>query len=130
MDPFICFDYDRDGDVDIFVTNNRDKPKLYRNNSRSEDNTHFINIRLQGLNKNTEAIGAKVYVTANGVTQLQEMHAGGGFLTGSPAELHFGLGSDTTVDSIRIVWPRPNYVEHTLHDIDADQFITITQPNE
>ncbi len=126
----ICFDYDRDGDIDIFVTNNTDRPILYRNNSRSLENTHFINIRLLGLGKNTQAIGAKVYVTANGVTQLQEVKAGGGFLSSSPSALHFGLGGDTVVDTITIEWPRPHLKRHRLQNIDADQFITIHQPHE
>ena len=126
----ICFDYDRDGDVDIFVSNNQSAPILYNNNARSLASTHFINIRLKGLNKNSQAVGAKVFVTANGVTQLQEVQAGGSFISGSPAELHFGLADATTIEHIEIVWPQPNYIKHRLENIAANQFITIVQPNE
>jgi hypothetical protein len=126
----ICFDYDRDGDIDIFITNHLQAPILYKNHVRSEANTHFINIKLKGLLKNTEAIGAKVFVTANGITQMQEVKAGGSFLAGGPAELHFGLAGATTIDEIKVIWPRPNYYQYTLTDIAANQFITISQPTE
>ena len=125
----ICFDYDRDGDLDIFVTHNQSQPILYQNNARQVSKHHFINIQLQGLGKNTRAIGAKVYVTAGGVRQLQEMRAGGSFIAGGPAELHFGLGKHTLIDSIEIVWPQPNYQKQVLRHIKADQFIKIVQSN-
>ena len=126
----ICFDYDRDGDVDIFVSNNSGAPILYNNNARSLKDTNFINIRLKGLNKNTQAVGAKVYVTANGITQLQEVRAGGSFLSGSPAELHFGLADATEIDHIEIIWPRPDCIKHRIGHVAANQFITIIQPDE
>lgn len=126
----ICFDYDRDGDVDIFVSNNQSSPILYNNNARSLASTNFINIRLKGRNKNSQAIGAKVYVTANGITQLQEVRAGGSFISGSPAELHFGLADATTIERIEIVWPQPNYIKHHVNNIAVNQFITIVQPDE
>ena len=126
----ICFDYDRDGDVDIFVSNNQSSPILYNNNAQSLASTNFINIRLKGLNKNSQAVGAKVYVTADGITQLQEVKAGGSFISGSPSELHFGLADATTIERIEVIWPQPNYIKHRLENITTNQFITIVQPNE
>ena len=124
----VCFDYDRDGDVDILVSNHQDRLLLYRNNARSMPDTNFINISLRGLDKNTGAIGARVYVTANGVTQLQEMRAGGSFLASPPQELHFGLGSADIIERIEVVWPRPNYKNNVLTDVAVNQFVTIEQP--
>lgn len=124
----VCLDYDRDGDVDILVSNHQDRLLLYRNNARSMPDTNFINISLRGLDKNTGAIGARVYVTANGVTQLQEMRAGGSFLASPPQELHFGLGSADIIERIEVVWPRPNYKNNVLTDVAVNQFVTIEQP--
>ncbi|MDG1203856.1 MAG: ASPIC/UnbV domain-containing protein [Pseudomonadales bacterium] len=106
---------------------NREKPQLFSNNVRSQKNTHFINIRSQGVGKNTLAIAAKVYDTANGVTQMQETHAGDSYPSGAPAEMHFGLGAAVEVDEIRVVWPRPHYVEQKLTDTKSNPFITIHQ---
>lgn len=124
----ICFDYDRDGDVDILVSNHQDRLLLYRNNARSEPDTNFINISLQGRDRNSGAIGARVSITANGVTQLQEMRSGGSFLSSPPQELHFGLGGAETIDRIEVIWPRPNYSSNVLTDVAVNQFITIEQP--
>ena len=79
------------------------------------------------MGKNTQAIAAKVYVTANGVTQMQETHAGDSYLSGAPAELHFGLGAAVEIDEIRVVWPRPHYIEQKLADPKSNPFITIHQ---
>lgn len=123
----VCFDYDRDGDVDILVSNHQDGPLLYRNNARSQPNTNFINIALKGLGKNTRAVGAQVYVTAKGITQLKEISAGGGFLTSSPPEAHFGLGDAEMIDEIKVVWPRPNRFSSVVRNVPVNQFLEIDQ---
>ena len=124
----VCFDYDRDGDVDILVSNHQDRLLLYRNNARSEPDTNFVNISLKGTGKNSRAIGAKVYVSAGGVTQLQEMQAGGSFLASAPQALHFGLGGAEVIDEVRIVWPRPDYTSSVLKTLPVNRFVTIEQP--
>jgi cytochrome c peroxidase len=125
-----CFDYDRDGDVDILVSNHQDRLLLYKNNASSSQNHGFIHLTLQGKGKNTQAIGAKVYVTANGITQLQQVSAGGSFIASAPADLHFGLGEASIVDEIRIVWPGPDRQESILRQISINQFYTVTQRQE
>ncbi|MDO6695233.1 FG-GAP-like repeat-containing protein [Aliiglaciecola sp. 3_MG-2023] len=122
-----CLDYDRDGDVDILISNHQDRLLLYKNNASSSANKGFIHLTLQGLGKNSQAIGAKVYVTANGITQLQEVRAGGSFISSSPSELHFGLADANIVDEIRIVWPGPNIPESVHRNISINKFYTIKQ---
>ena len=122
-----CFDYDRDGDVDILVSNHQDRLLLYKNNASASANNGFINLTLKGLGKNTQAIGAKVYVTANGITQLQEVRAGGNFISSSPTELHFGLADADIINKIRIVWPGPDRSESIHTDIPINKFYTIKQ---
>ena len=99
----VAFDYDRDGDLDLFVANNQQAPRLYRNDGC--DTGHFLSVKLRGRAPNTQAIGARVYVTAGGQTQMRELRAGSNFESQDPADAHFGLGTATSVDEIRIVWP-------------------------
>ena len=73
----VAFDYDRDGDLDLLVANNGEAPRLFRNEGSPDQ--HALTVRLDGVGKNTQAIGARLWVTAGGRTQLREVRAGGGF---------------------------------------------------
>lgn len=54
---------------------------------------------------NRDAIGTRVYVTANtGLTQMQEIKSGSSIGAGNDTALHFGLG-EVTVEQVKIIWP-------------------------
>lgn len=116
----VCFDYDRDGDIDLFVANNGQAPLLYENRGLK---AHWLQVRVAGEAGNSEAIGARVYVTANGNTQMRELSAGSNFMSQNPVIANFGLGNTTRVDSVRVVWP--SGTERLLTDIAADQLLLI-----
>jgi len=120
----VCFDYDRDGDIDLFIANNRQAPVLYRNDSTSNGN--YLNIKLEGEQKNSEAVGARIYLTTNGITQMRELRVGSNYMSQNPVEAHFGLGTATAADMIRIVWP--SGTEKILEDVDANQMLFISLP--
>ena len=97
-----CFDYDRDGDTDILVGNHNDLPHLYRNdggNGRS-----FLDVVLVDDGSNTAGVGARVFVTANGVTQMRELRCGSNYVSQNPIEARFGLDRATHA-RVRMVWP-------------------------
>jgi len=121
----VCFDYDRDGDIDIFITNNRQPPALYRNDGGNNNN--YLHIQLEGEDLNSEAVGARIYLTDNGITQMRELRAGSNYLSQNPVETYFGLGTQTSADEIRVVWP--SGAEKVLENIDANQLLFITHPD-
>ncbi len=118
----VCFDYDRDGDIDIFVANNEQRPLLYENRGITN---HWLQIKVGGEQLNSESIGARVYVTANGVTQMRELQAGSNFMSQNPVIAHFGLGKSTLAANVRVVWP--SGAERSLNDVTADQVVFIGQ---
>jgi hypothetical protein len=117
----VCADFDRDGDIDIYVTNNGGATKLYRNDGGNA--RHWLDVSLRGPAPNTSAVGARVYARVGSVTQMRELQAGNNFLSSNPIEAHFGLGDATAVDELRVVWPDGS--EETRHGVAADQRLTI-----
>lgn len=116
----VCFDYDHDGDVDVFISNNRQMTRLYRNDSTPQ--RHFLNVTLRGDSPNTQGIGAKITVEAGDFTQVQHMRLHCNYVSHQPAELHFGLGQRRHIDRITVEWPDGN--TDVYHDLEPDQFLT------
>lgn len=116
-------DYDNDGNIDALVINMNDRPSLFRNEGGNRN--HWITMLLKGTRSNRDAIGARVEIQAGGRTQVDEVRSGASYLSHNDMRIHFGLGSASRVDRIRIRWPNGNAEE--LPGVDADQFLTITE---
>ena len=121
----VCFDGDQDGDIDIFIANNNDRPSLYRNDGGNK--LAYLNVRLVGNAPNTAAIGARVFVSSDGVTQMREISSGNNYVSQNPAEQHFGLNQAGTADSIRVRWP--DGTETVRNGIATNQRIRVTYPD-
>ena len=133
----ILFDYDNDGDLDIFITNNHEyameggeairrpaAPTLLRNDTPTAN--HWLKVTLEGgPSLHSHGIGSRIYVTTNGLTQMRELHASTNFVTQEPGRIaHFGLGRAETVDEIRVEWV--NGETTTLTDVEANRHISVS----
>ena len=98
-------DLDRDGDLDLVVSNVMEEAFVYRNNARETTEAHFLAIRLQGPAGNPFGIGTRVRLTAGGARQLQEMQLTRGYQSSVDPLLHFGLGENAVVDTVEVRWP-------------------------
>lgn len=120
-------DFDRDGDLDLVLGHSRarcdaDLPndcyettqvRLFENTFG--DNTNWVQIRLDGGNaSNRAAIGARVMVSTDAITQTHEVGGGHGHF-GIQHDLvqHFGLGSACEA-SVTIRWPDADLTEQTV----------------
>ena len=93
-----------DGAIDAVVNNMDDVPSLFRNVTKTSN--HWIAFKLVGGPKSPrDAVGATVYVTANGFRQRADVLAGGSFSSSPDQRLHFGLGPTTKIDKIEVRWP-------------------------
>ncbi|MCB1056894.1 MAG: CRTAC1 family protein [Acidobacteria bacterium] len=119
----VCFDYDRDGDVDLFVANNRGPARLYRNDGG--DANRSMEVRLRGRGGNTQGIGARIWLTTGGLTQMRELRAGCNFESQDPAVAHFGLGEATEVDELRVRWPDGD--EEVVRNVPATRFLELVE---
>jgi len=117
-------DLDNDGDLDLVVNNIDDEASIYQNMSRENNHTSYIALKLKGNGANTNAVGAKVYVYSNGLSQFQEVNPNRGYLSAVSTQLLFGLGNAAIIDSIRIVWP-DNKVQH-MKGIAVNELLKVT----
>ncbi|RKU30914.1 hypothetical protein C6497_03955 [Candidatus Poribacteria bacterium] len=119
-------DYDNDGDIDIFIVNNYAKARLLKNNTvETKKNNNWLKINLIGVNKNRNAIGAKIQLKASNANQIREIYAGESYMSSNGFITHFGLGKSTKVDSIQVTWTDGK--TQSLKDININQLIEIIQ---
>ena len=109
-------DFDRDGGLDLLVTNNNGPYRLLRN--RVPGRGHWLGLVLRGSDGNTQAIGARIVLEAGGRSQTRVVGAGGGYLAGHAAEAHFGLGEVDSVERLEIHWPSGRTTTHEVGAID------------
>jgi len=107
----LTFDYDRDGDLDMFVVNNQDHPILYRNDGGN--NNDWLQIETVGIVSNRDGIGALITVVPDRDDpdhfMVRHIDGGSNYLAQNEMIAHFGLGnlslSAETVDRVLIRWP-------------------------
>jgi hypothetical protein len=116
-------DINNDGTVDIIVNNQGGPPSLLK--FEASNPHHWINVKLVGTKSNRSAIGARVRCVTGTLSQIAEVRSGGGYLSQSDLRLHFGLGSQATVDMLEIHWPS-GAVEQK-YKVPANQFLRIQE---
>ena len=122
----VCFDADRDGDIDILVVN-ASEPHLvfYRNDSVGLGN--YLVIKLRGSGDNTHGIGSIVKVTTEYGTQMRQLGGSNNFVSHNPLEVHFGLGTATRAD-VRVEWFDQNRTVTEFSVLEVNKVLTVNQP--
>jgi hypothetical protein len=121
-------DLDKDGDLDIIV-NNVNAPAFIMENKSEQilPDNHNLNIRFKGGDHNPFGIGAKVIIYAGNKKWIRENYTSRGYLSSVAPEVHFGLDTLTSIDSIHIIWPGHHY--ETLKNVAVNQKITVKEEN-
>ena len=131
-------DFDRDGDLDVAVGHGTSRCSgdatchptaevhLFRNELGATAN--WLQLRLVGgPGSNRSAIGARVRVTAGGVTQTQEVGGGHGhYGIQHDLVLHFGLGAACDVEQVEVRWPDAKGTVETYGSLRANYRVTLT----
>jgi hypothetical protein len=116
-------DFDNDGDVDVLVSNVHDTPELYRLDQRQPRT--WAALQLVGVASNRSAIGARVKLTAGGVTQVSEVRGGGSYYSQNDLRVHFGLGGAASIDRVEVRWPAGR--EESWTAIETNRVVTLTE---
>jgi hypothetical protein len=96
-------DYDRDGDLDVVLTENHGPAHLFRNDGGNRNT--WLAVRLQGVKANRDGIGAVVRVESPIGRQWQMVRSGSSYASQSDITLTFGLGADETAAAVDVEWP-------------------------
>jgi hypothetical protein len=93
-----------DGKIDVVISPVDGPPVLLRNVNR--DHRHWVELRLVGGTKSPrDAVGATIYLHANGMRQREDVLSGGSFISSNDQRAHFGLGDATDAGTAEIHWP-------------------------
>jgi enediyne biosynthesis protein E4 len=118
-------DLDNDGDLDLVVNNINQPAFIYENTSSTGNPYHYLSIALKGADLNTQGVGAKVMLYAGRRQQYLEQMPTRGFQSSVSPVLHFGLGKDSVIDSLRVIWPRGK--TQLLRDVSVDQLLVLRE---
>ncbi len=125
----VYLDFNGDGCLDLYLANIGTSPlqaqisRLYRN--RCDWGNDWLIVKTEGTESNRDGIGARVTVTADGLTQIREVSAGGSNKSQNMLPVHFGLGKSKVVDTVEVRWP--SGIVQTLTDLPANQKITVVE---
>lgn len=113
-------DADQDGDLDIFISNVVGRNSLLKNPGNGN---HWLQLNLQGIQSNKLGVGAKIRVKTGEKWQLCEVFS----QEGTTLISHFGLGSATAADIVRVEWTSGNV--QIIRNLSANQIITLQEEN-
>lgn len=115
-------DFDGNGFTDIFLNLTNGNNKLLKNSGNSNN---WLTVRLQGTESNRDAIGAKIILTTSTGKQIREVSSGGSYLSQNSPWPTFGIGRDSSIQKIEVIWPSGKKDE--LTNITPGKIITITE---
>jgi hypothetical protein len=122
-------DLDVDGDLDLVAsTSSGTRERVYTSNASANGN-NWVFVHLRQTSRNTRAVGAQVYATIHAgtpeeFTQRREANTNAGTFAQNDLPVHFGLGSATVIDELRIVWP--DGTEDIHREVAVNRHMTLT----
>ena len=126
-----CFDYDRDGDIDIAISNHKGPFKLFRNNLNPDnEGDGFVTIRLEAAAPNVFGVGSVIRLSSSQGPEssppflLQEVAVDANFVSSNLLEAHFGVGDWQGSFEAEVTWLDGTVSNHT--GILRNTFVTLS----
>lgn len=125
----LSFDYDKDGDLDLYLVNNKGNGVLYRNDGGNDND--WLQLDLVGQASGTDGVGARVqlWITEGDDPQMRETSLSSNYLSQDEDIVHFGLGDlpdGATIHKVEIQWL--SGAISVLDDVSPNQRMVVTEP--
>ncbi len=114
-------DFDNDGDLDIVTTNVNDKAFIYENIAVKNKDNQLLTLKLNGSEKNKNAIGAKLIVFKQDKTLTFNKNPTHGFQSSMETPLYAGVGNPETIDSLLLIWPDNSFQKLNKNELNFNQ---------
>ena len=111
-------DLDNDGDLDLVTNDINSYPSVFRNNCNTLLSNNYLRIKLEG----PFSIGSKITIDCSGKKQFLEHNTIRGFQSSRDPVEHFGLGGDSIINTLKIVWQDGKTQQ--LTNVKANQLLT------
>ncbi|WP_412985414.1 FG-GAP-like repeat-containing protein [Pontimicrobium sp. IMCC45349] len=117
-------DVNNDGKLDIVVTNNfNENIYLWQNFTTTTNN--YLKVNLEGVQSNKDGIGSIIEISINGVKQYRYTHCGEGYLSQNSSSEIFGLGTNTTIDYVKVTWL--SGIQDVFFNVASNQTLNIVE---
>jgi hypothetical protein len=120
-------DYDGDGKLDLAVTENNGRARLFRNDTPAANAWVRLGLSGNGRGTNRDGIGAAVTIEAGGAVQHRYVTGARGYLSQSELVLTVGLGTATVADKVTVRWPGAGAGSETWTNLEAGRTHTLKQ---
>ncbi len=111
------------GNLDVVIETLDGSPVILRNDG--VPGRHWISFELAGVQSNRMALNARIRIVAGGMTQTDEIHSGGSYLSQNDTRIHFGVGTATKIDTVEILWPSGKIDK--LNNLAVDKFYSVLE---
>lgn len=118
-------DLDNDGDMDLVVNNLNNPCFVYRNETNKKKSNHFLKIAFDGQKPNLFGVGTRVTAYRHGNKQVLQNYPVRSFQSCVDTKLIFGLGAETALDSLEVIWP--DLKMQTIYNVEVDKELTVHQ---
>ena len=122
----VNFDYDNDGDLDLFAVHQFSGPVLLRNDRSTPRN--WLRLSLEGTVSNRDGYGAFITIqpTEGGPIQVREYNPTNAYMAQLEPIVHFGLGShEAPIHKVTVRWP--SSIVQELHDVGPNQLLHVEE---
>ena len=119
-------DIDRDGDLDILLSENGGGAHLWLNEQSS--NKNWLRVYLAGSTSNKSALGTRIRAITNGHVMERWVRGGSSFMAQHEQVAAFGMDEASKVDSLIVLWPDGS--KQILTNLQVNQEILLTEGND